>query len=89
MKTVTKTATEARNEFFDLILAAKYGGQVTIVTKNGNVAAQISPPNPIKKPDWKKINEAMKALGGTFTDEDVKIIRKARIDSRKNRYPDW
>lgn len=88
MNIVTKTATEARNEFFDLIAAAKYGGQVTVVTKNGKPAVRIVPEEK-QKVDWKEFRKVMKAAGGIFTDEDVRIIRKARIDSRKSRFPEW
>lgn len=89
MKTIIKTATEARNDFFNLILAAKYGNQITIVTKNGQPAAHIQPPHNTKRKNWGKIKAALKAAGGIFTDEDVRQIRQMRIDSRKSKYPDW
>lgn len=89
MKVVTKTATEARNQFFDLIAAARYAGQVTVVVKNGTRTARIVPDEPTKQVDWKVLNAAMKATRGIFTTEDARIIRKARIDSRKSRFPEW
>lgn len=88
MKIVVKTATEARKEFFDLINAAKYGGQETVVTKNGKKVARIIPEES-KERDWEKYKRVVEAAGGIFADEDVKQIRQARIDSRKNRYPEW
>ena len=57
-KVVVKTATEARNEFFDLIAAAKYGGQVTVVTVRGKVAALITPVEE-ERVNWQEIREAI------------------------------
>ena len=88
MSTVTKTATQARVEFFDLIAAAKYGNQVTHITKNGKPVAKIIAD---KKPkfDWNKFLKALEACKGIFTEEDAKQIKQVRIDSYKNRYPEW
>lgn len=43
MKKLTLSATDARNEFFRLINAVYYGGQVTIIEKNGEEVAKIVP----------------------------------------------
>lgn len=52
MKHVTKTATQARQEFFDLINAAYYKGQITYITKRGKVVAMITPPDYDKPEPW-------------------------------------
>ena len=87
-KVVVKTATEARNEFFDLLAAAKYGGQITIVTKNGQEAGQIGPRETKKKFDWKAYDKAVKGFVGLITDEDVEDMKRAR-KGFKSRFPTW
>lgn len=79
MKTVVKTASEARIEFFDLINAAKHGGQVTVITKNGKVAAKIVP-NAMPNPSQLSIDQLLKKTAGIFTDEDVKAAKAIRSD---------
>lgn len=79
MKIVYKTATEARNEFFDLINAAKHAGQITVITKNGKTAARITPEI---QTDAQRvsIDQLLNETAGIFTDEDVKDIKKFRRD---------
>lgn len=89
MQINTRTATQARIEFFDLINAAKYSGQVTHILKNGKLAAKITPIKPKKKFNWAEFKTAMENAVGIFDDEDVKQIKQVRIDSYKNKYPEW
>lgn len=88
MPTVTKTATQARIEFFDLINAAKYNNQETKITKHGRSVAKITAD---VKPefDWPAFKKALKACRGIFTEKDVAQIKQARIDSYQNRFPEW
>ena len=88
-KVVIKTATEARREFFDLLAAAKYGGQITAVSKNGKRMARIVTDVEEKKIDWKEYRKVLASVRGMFTDEDVRAIEKVRKDSKISRFPDW
>jgi prevent-host-death family protein len=87
MKTVIKTATEARNEFFELIAAAKHAGQETIVVKNGKKVARIMP---IRRNKFdlsaylKNIEELRKCL----TEEDFKAMAKVRKEFDR-KIPGW
>ena len=85
MRPIVKTATEARREFFDLVNAAMYGGQVTWITKGKRQAAKIVPIDE-KKIDWIKYKKAIEAAGGIFSDEDVKDVQKVKkeINERLN-----
>lgn len=90
MKTLTLSATEARNEFFKLINAAYYGGQVTIVEKNGEEVAKIVPTEK-KEFDWKRYRKLVDKMGGDMADYPKDTIRKEmrkkwkkRIDKMRN-----
>ena len=53
MRQIVLNATEARNNFFDILMAAKYKGQVVLVTKNNKSMAKIVPVE-VDEFDWKK-----------------------------------
>ncbi len=77
MKTILLSATQARNQFSDLITAAKFAGQVTIIVQSGKPVAQISPVEE-KKIDWKRLRENLQVAGGIFTTEDEEFIVEGR-----------
>lgn len=79
MNTKTITATQARTEFFDLINAAKHGGQTTIITKNGKIAAKIVPEVTVDlETKQKETKKLLASLGGIFTNEDVQASQEFR-----------
>lgn len=78
MHLVTKTATQARKEFFELLSAAKYAGQVTVVTKNGKTAAKLIPAQ--ARTNWNKVKQAMKKLAGSITETDASSMADSRKD---------
>lgn len=78
MRTVVRTATEARTEFFDLINAAKHGGQITLITKNGKVAAKIVPEMTADSP--LSLDRVLKQTAGLFTKADQKATQEFRND---------
>lgn len=88
MQTIIRTATQARSEFFDLIAAANYSGQITYITKSGKVTAKIVPSDRLKF-DRKKFLRTLNKAVGVFDAEDERQIKQVRIDSYKNRYPEW
>ena len=77
MKVVVRTATEARREFFDLVNAAMYGGQITWITKGKRKATKIVPVDE-KKINWVKYKRSIAAAGGIFTGDDVKDVQNVR-----------
>lgn len=87
MKTVTMNATEARKNFFDILNAAVYGGQVTIIVKNGKEVATIQAKKK-KKFDLKKYMKSLNTLHELMTGDDYKDIEKTH-KSFKTRFPDW
>ncbi|OGV96358.1 hypothetical protein A2W24_04465 [Microgenomates group bacterium RBG_16_45_19] len=88
MEIVTKTATQARAEFFDLIAAAKYSGQTTKITKNGKAIAKIvADTSPAF--NWVAFKKALEDCKAIFTKEDETQIKQVRLDSYKNKYPEW
>lgn len=96
MKTITKTATQARKDFFQLIRAARYRGQRTIITQQGKVAAVLLPTEEgetieeeVRLARADRLEQALKKVGGLFTPADVKAIEKARTDSYVSRQTEW
>ncbi|MBU1071058.1 type II toxin-antitoxin system prevent-host-death family antitoxin [Patescibacteria group bacterium] len=89
MRAVVRTATEARREFFDLVNAAMYGGQVTWITKGKRKAAKIMPIEE-KKIDWVKYKKDMRGVVGLFNNEDFKTMKRVRkeINDRLDKN-DW
>lgn len=81
------TATQARNQFFDLINSAYYAGQVTEVMKNGRVVARVVPVEAAPF-DWKAYRAELKKVVGMFTEADYKAMANAR-ESFKSRFPSW
>ncbi len=77
MKTITVTATEVRKNLFELINAAKFGQQVTIITTNGKTAAKIVPAKETEF-DWQKYFKELPRLKNLFTDDDLKQMRSFR-----------
>lgn len=86
--TITVNATEARQNFFDILSAAKEKGQITKIKLNGLVVAKIVPEEE-KKFDWDKyrleVEEAVKHLS-KFDWSDVLEVRKK---SKARRYKGW
>lgn len=80
MNTVTVTATQARIDFFELINAAKHAGQITLITKNGKVAAKITPADTQTNINAKKLEaqKLLESVAGIFTDDDVRAAKKFR-----------
>ena len=83
---ITISATQARKSFFDLLNAAQYGGQTTLIKKNGKVVAEIAPLKP--KVDWQAYLKVLEKMEPILTKEDVKDIKAVR-KSFKNRFPNW
>ena len=86
--TITINATKARQNFFDILSAAKEKKQITKIKLNGLVVAKIVPEEE-KKFDWDKyrleVEEAVKHLS-KFDWSDVLEIRKK---SKARRYKGW
>lgn len=69
-------ATEARNNFFDILNRVLYGEEVVLISKAGtNTLAKME-----SVPDSLKI---LNRLAGSISSEDVKIMKKAVRDMRK------
>jgi len=79
MKTITLDATTARNQFFDLLKAAYYGGQVTKVMnkKTNEILATISPAKK-EGTDLKALEKAFQNAHGVFSEKDFEQIEQAR-----------
>lgn len=88
MKIVTMSATLARKNFFDLINAAHYNGQVTVITKNGEEVARIAPQEQ-KKFDWKAHKAKLQQMTPFLTDDDVAEYKLIREELNKPRFPEW
>jgi len=84
----TMNATAVRQNFFDLLMAAKEKKQVTKISLNGVVVAKIAPEEE-KKFDWVKyetdVDKAVKYLS-KFDWSDVLEVRKK---TRARRYKGW
>lgn len=77
MPTITVSATKARQTFFDLLNAAKYGQQVTKILKNGKEVARIMPPEKAKI-NWAAYLKEIKTLGSFLTAQDEIQTKQAR-----------
>lgn len=77
MHTVTLPTTKARNQFFDLVNAARYNNQVTVIIQSGQAVAQIVPIEK-KKIDWKNLNKNLQKVAGIFTQADEDFILHGR-----------
>lgn len=77
METIVVTATEARRNFFELINAAKFGGQTALITTNGKIAAKIVPAQSTTF-DWKKYFKDLPKIRGILTSSDFKSMKNLR-----------
>ncbi len=86
--TITINATEARQNFFDILAAAKNKKQITKIKLNGVVVAKIIPEEE-KKFDWdayeKRMKEAIKVLRKDNWDDVLEVRKKSKI----RRYKGW
>lgn len=86
--TITINATKARQNFFDILTAAKEKKQVTKIKLNGVVVAKIIPEEE-KKFDWdtyeKRMKEAIKVLRKDKWDDVLEVRKKSKI----RRYKGW
>ena len=82
MKIFTHTSTQARNNFFDLMNAAKYAGQTTIITKNGKPVAKITPiTNNQENINWNDFEIFLKDIKNTW---DGPTAQNLRQETNKN-----
>ena len=86
--TASVTATQGRQQFFDLINQAQYAGQITQILKNGQPVAKIVPMD-AKKIDWQKLETARKWLHHNLTAQDYQDIKVAHDSLDTPRLPDW
>ena len=83
------SATQARNNFFDIMNAAIYGNQITVVLKNGEEAMTMAPVKKKKKFDWDEYMKNLKTLSTMLTEEDYKDMEETRKGFDKPRFPNW
>lgn len=81
MKQVVMTATEARKNFFDILNAAIYAGQTTVVSKNGVKVAEIKPKKIQNQgKSWSEYRTFLESIKGDMADypedENRKWMRK-------------
>lgn len=85
---ITINATEARQNFFDILAAAKNKKQVTKIKLNGIVVAKIVPEEE-KKFDWDayetRMKKAIKVLRKSNWDDVLEVRKKSKI----RRYKGW
>lgn len=85
---ITVNATDARQNFFDILSAAKEKRQITKIKLNGLVVAKIVPEDD-KKFDWVKYEKEMKKA--------IKVLRKynwndvltVRNKTKVRKYKGW
>lgn len=86
--TITINATQARQNFFDILAAAKDKKQITKIKLNGVVVAKIIPEEE-KKFDWdayeRRMEKAMKVLRKSTWDDVLEVREKSKI----RRYKGW
>ena len=86
--TVTINATKARQNFFDILVAAKEKKQITKIKLNGVVVAKIIPEEE-KKFDWdgyeRRAARAVKILRRYNWDDVLEFRKKTKI----RRYKGW
>jgi len=87
-KTIVKSASQARREFFDLLAAAMYKGQTTVITKSSKVAAKIVPCE--EKPfDWGKYKKELKKIDQILKKYDWADLKRIRKSFKLRKYPKW
>lgn len=89
MKIKKVSATEARNNFFELLNMVKYGDQVVDVYKNDKLTVRMSMPGDQGKIDWGEKLVKLKSKMPILTKEDEKQVEKIRAESKINKYPEW
>ncbi len=77
MKVIKVSATEARNNFFELLNEVIYGDKEVRVYKNKQPAVRIVGDKKAKV-DWDEYKKKVKAARGIFTKEDEEVIEKIR-----------
>lgn len=86
--TITINATKARQNFFDILTAAKEKKQITKIKLDGMVVAKIVPDEE-EKFDWNKyrleVEEAVKNLSKL----DWSDVLEVRKKSKARRYKGW
>jgi len=87
--TQTVTITGLRKNIFDLLAAVDEKGRVLEVKKDGKKIVTISKYVEKKFNLDKYIKEMRKAREKLSVNFDYKGIKKARIDSKKERFPEW
>ena len=87
-KVIIKSASQARKDFFDLLAAAMYRGQTTIITKSNKIAAKIVPCEE-KLFDWKKYKKELKKIDEVLEKHDWNDLRKIRKNFELKKYPKW
>lgn len=88
MKTVIMNATKARNQFFDLLEAAKYNRQITEVMLNGKKVAMIGPIEEDEF-DWNKYKREMKKAVNYLSKFDWSDVLSKRKRWKIRRYRGW
>ena len=83
MKVKKVSATEARNNFFELVNEVMYGNQVVEVYKNKKPAIRLVSTSK-DEVDWDEYRAAMKRVAKSFTKEDEKMMKNVRkeLDER-------
>ena len=87
MKKKQISTSQARKNFSDLINAAKYGDQETVILKNGEPAASIVPFRRTV-PDWELKLRALKQLGPFVSGDEADSMQQKR-DTIFTRHTDW
>lgn len=88
MKVKKLGATEARNNFFEILTQVKHGGQVVKVYKNNKLMARIVGEDE-EEVDWRAKLKSLKAEMPIFTGEDERTIEEVREKSKEKRFPEW
>lgn len=87
-RVIVRSASQARKEFFDLLAAAMYKGQTTVITKSSKVAAKIVPCEE-KLFDWEKYKKELKKIDKVLEKYDWNDLKKIRKNFELRKYPEW
>lgn len=86
--TITVNATKARQNFFDILSAAKEKRQITKIKLNGLVVAKIVPEDE-KKFDWDRYRLEVDEAVNNLSKLDWLDVLEVRKKSKARRYKGW
>lgn len=87
MKVITIGASQARNDFFNMLLAVRKG-QVFDITYKDEVVAEVKKKKK-KEFDWAKYKREMKSVDKELRKMDWSDLKQVRKDFNKMRFPEW